>query len=97
MICDCDERIGIEINSWKQFEDLKKFFESQVKKGIFVEIEVKKPLYVGHTFYGKKIKWYADKWYQCVVCGTIWEFEYPDFPATGSVRKLNPEDYSEIK
>lgn len=30
--CDCDERIGIKIDSWKQFEELKEFFEEQVKK-----------------------------------------------------------------
>ena len=30
--CDCNERIGIKINSWKQFEELKEFFEEQVKK-----------------------------------------------------------------
>ena len=29
MKCDCSERIGIEINSMKLFEDLKKFFEEQ--------------------------------------------------------------------
>ena len=36
--CDCDERIGIKINSWKQFEELKSFFEEQVEKGIFMVI-----------------------------------------------------------
>ena len=30
MKCDCSERIGIEINSMKLFEDLKKFFEEQI-------------------------------------------------------------------
>ena len=45
--CDCDERIGIKINSWKQFEELKSFFEEQVEKGIFVEKCEKKPYYIG--------------------------------------------------
>lgn len=46
--CDCDERIGIKIDSWKQFEELKEFFEEQVKKGIFIEIPVEKPYYIGY-------------------------------------------------
>lgn len=25
--CDCDERIGVKINSWNLFKELKKFFE----------------------------------------------------------------------
>ena len=45
--CDCDERIGIKINSWKQFEELKSFFKAQVEKKIFVEKPVKKSCYFG--------------------------------------------------
>lgn len=30
--CDCNERMGVKINSWQQFEELKNFFEEQVKK-----------------------------------------------------------------
>lgn len=93
--CDCDERIGIKINSWKQFEELKNFFEDQVKKGIFIEIPVEKPYYIGYGMDGKAMKWYADKWYKCLKCGVLWEFVYPDFPAQGSVRKLNSNDYME--
>ena len=44
---------------------------------------------------GKAMKWYADKWYKCLKCGVLWEFVYPDFPAQGSVRKLNLNDYME--
>lgn len=92
MRCDCDERIGIKINSWKQFEQLKTFFEEQVEKGLFIEIPVKKPYYIGHSINGKVVKWYADKWYKCLECGVLWEFIYPDFPAQGSVRKLSLDD-----
>lgn len=95
--CDCDERIGIEINSWKKFEELKAFFEEQVKKGLFVEISVKKPYYIGYSIDGKAMKWYADKWYKCLECDTLWEFIYPDFPAQGSVRKLDADNYMERK
>ena len=35
MKCDCGERIEIEINSMKLFEELKKFFDEQKKVGIF--------------------------------------------------------------
>lgn len=95
--CDCDERIGIKINSWKQFEELKAFFEEQVEEGIFVEIPVEKPYYIGYSSDGKEMKWYADKWYKCVECGVLWEFIYPDFPAQGSVRKFSENDCIERK
>lgn len=87
--CDCDKRIGIKINSWKQFEELKAFFEEQVKKGVFVEVPVEKPYYIGYNINGKEMRWYADKWYKCLNCGVLWEFVYPEFPAQGSVRKLS--------
>lgn len=92
--CDCDERIGVRIDSGKQFEELKSFFEEQVEKGIFVEKPVKKPYYVAREGILRKLKWYADKLYQCEVCGVLWEFIYPDFPSRGYVRKFNSDrDY----
>ena len=56
--CDCNERIGVKINSWKQFEELKAFFEQQAEKGVFLEIPVKKPYYIGHSADGKEMKFY---------------------------------------
>lgn len=94
--CDCNERIGININSWDQFTELKVFFEEQVKKGLFVEIPVENPYYVGYSdLDGKEMRWYADKWYKCLECGALWEFDYPDFPAQGFVRKLSINDCME--
>ena len=88
--CDCNERIGIDINSWKQFEELKSFFEEQVEKGIFVEKREKKPYYIGCDGIMKKMKWL----YKCEMCGVLWEFIYPYFPALGQVKKFNSdEDY----
>lgn len=94
MKCDCSERIGIEINSMKLLEDLKKFFEEQKKLGIFKEAEVTIPFYVWKNTHGEKHEWYADKWYRCNVCGTLWEFEYPDFPAVGCIRKFEDGIYT---
>ena len=93
--CDCNERIGIKINSYKQFEELKDFFEEQVEKGLFIEIPAERPYYTGYSVNGNTMKWYADKWYKCLECGVIWEFIYPDFPAQGSVRKLSADNYTE--
>lgn len=87
--CDCDERIGININTIKEYEALKSFFDEQVEKGIFIEIPVEKPHYVGNDMKGNAVEWYANEWYRCCECGTIWEFDYPDFPAKGFVRKIN--------
>ena len=86
MKCDCKERVNTKITSWKQYEELKVFFDGQVKRGVFYEISVEKPYYVGHSS-TEKIEWYADKMYKCVECATVWEFVFPDFPAYGFVRK----------
>lgn len=91
--CDCDERTGIEINSWKQFQELKMFFDEQIEKKIFIEVPVEQPHYVGYSSNGNALKWYADKWYKCVICGALWEFVYPDFPAKGFVRKFEDGIY----
>lgn len=98
--CDCDKRIGIEINSYQLFEQLKEFFESQVQKGIFMDIPVEKSYFCGYNLKPEQVrnefKWYADKWYKCKNCETLWEFKYPDFPAKGFVRKFVDGKY-EIK
>ena len=49
---------------------------------ISVMVKVYDPLY-----------WYADKWYRCNACGTLWEFQYPNFPAAGEVRKFEDGIY----
>ena len=48
MKCDCAERIGIEINSYKFFIELKEFFEEQAQKGIFEDVPVEEPYYIGY-------------------------------------------------
>ena len=92
--CDCKERYGTEINSYKLFEDLKDFFEEQVRRGVFGDIPVGEPFYTGYSEIRKEeVKWYATKWYKCNVCGCLWEFDYPDFPAKGFVRKFDDGKY----
>lgn len=90
--CDCKERIGVEIDSYKIYEQLQQFFEEQVRRGIFVEIPVGTPYYIGTDDFGST-KWYADKWYRCRACGTLWEVVYPDFPAKGFIRKFENGKY----
>jgi len=97
MVCDCCEREEIKINSWQYFLDVKKFFEEKEKEGVFKEIPVKKPYYIGTSVSGKKIEWYADKWYVCHMCNVTWEFIYPNFPALGEVRKLYLSSYDDKK
>lgn len=93
--CDCEERYGIDINSSKTFEEIRTFFSEQVKKGLFLEIDPVEPYYIGYSELQKKnIKWYATKWYKCNNCGCLWEFQYPDFPAKGFVRKFKDGKYS---
>ena len=95
--CDCDERIGVEINSYQLFIKLKSFFEEQTEKGFFVEIPVEKPYFQGYNLSPDVIKdeykWYADRWYKCTRCGILCEIKYPDFPAKGFVRKFEEGQY----
>ena len=93
MKCDCAERIGIKINSYDFFIELKEFFEGQVQKGIFEDVPVEEPYYIGYSEGSDPLYWYADKWYRCNACGTLWEFRYPDFPAVGEVRKFEDGIY----
>ncbi len=93
--CDCNERYGIEINTYKLFEEIKSFFEEQVKNEIFKDIPVTEPFYVGYSEVKKEnIKWYATKWYKCNSCGCLWEFNYADFPAKGFVKKYENGKYT---
>lgn len=88
--CECNERIGSEINSYQLYEEIKIFFKEQVIKGIYAELFVEKPYYIG-------FEWMADKWYKCKVCGCLWEVKYPDFPAKGFVRKFSDGKYHQME
>ena len=57
--CECSERIGSVINSYQLYEEIKMFFEEQVKEGRFSEVPVEKP-------YCNGFEWKADKWYKCM-------------------------------
>lgn len=85
--CECTERFGTKINSVALFEEIKRYFEEQVSLGLYEDVPVKEPYYVWQSGQDKK-EWYADKWYKCKICGCLWEFVYPDFPANGEVRKF---------
>ena len=52
--CECSERIGSVINSYQLYEEIKMFFEEQVKEGRFSEVPVEKPYFNG-------FEWKADK------------------------------------
>ena len=86
--CECSVRVGTKINSYDLFLEIKDFFEKNTEAGIFADVPVKEPFYIGKGGFGDKTKWYADKWYKCNVCGCLWEFDYPDFPAQGFVGKF---------
>ncbi len=91
--CDCNERVGTEINSLNLFKELKAFFEEQVGRHIFSDVKVERPYYVWING-NRTVKHYATKWYKCNACGCLWEFEYPDFPAKGFVKKYDNGVYT---
>lgn len=92
--CDCEAREEIIINSITIFKEITKFFDMQVQKGIFIE---EQPVFPFYTWKEKERseEWFATKWYRCKVCGCLWEFNYPDFPAKGFVRKFPDGVYRE--
>lgn len=92
--CECGARYEAEIDSWALFQDIKNFFNEQVLLAIYEDIPVDKPYYVWQS--GKeKMIWHADKWYRCNDCGCLWELRYPEFPASGFVRKFPDGIYEE--
>jgi hypothetical protein len=92
LVCECDNRYPAEIDSQALFSEIQAFFDGEVLSGVYADVPVTKPYYSWFAD-GKSKKWYADKWYQCQVCGCLWEFQYPDFPANGAVRKFVGGEY----
>jgi hypothetical protein len=92
--CECKERKEAEIDSLALFEEIKEYFEEQVLSDVYDDKLVDRPYYVWESGTEKMI-WYADKWYKCKVCGCLWEFRYPEFPASGFVRKFPDGSYRE--
>jgi len=92
--CECEERYECKINTQALFSEIKEFFNEQVNAGIYKDIPVRIPFYIGYSK-SDAMEWYASKWYKCTVCGCLWEFEYPDFPALGFVRKFSDGIYFE--
>lgn len=94
--CDCFERVGIKINSQKCFLEMESFFLEQVQKGVFEEIstgEMGQSFYKAYTNKGPREYWHAaNKWFRCKSCNCVWEFQYPDFPAPGYVKKYVEEN-----
>ena len=88
--CPCDGYCEAEINSIKLFKEVKENFAKEVSDGNYIEIAVTKPCYIGYSpGHPNGLRWYDDKWYKCNICGTVWAFKYPDFPARGEVYKLD--------
>lgn len=86
--CECSNYSETEIKSFSQYKKFESFFLINVEKNNFIELKPKIPYYsFGKTF------WYADKWYKCTICGCLWEYNKPDFPASGFVRKFQDGIY----
>lgn len=86
--CKCKILDECKISTFQQFKELKSIIEELLVSDYLKEVEVKKPYYVGIDGQGNEVKWFANKWYKCNKCGTIWEILFPDFPMTGNVRKI---------
>jgi len=92
--CECADRHETKIDTWKLYQEIKDYFESQVELGIYENVPVSKPYCVGRSK-TDSLSWFADRWYRCGNCGCLWEFRYPEFPASGFVRKFPDGEYKE--
>lgn len=93
--CDCSERIGVTINSQKCCFDMEKFFEEGIKSEKFIQISASENIngfYKVETNNGLQTFWKPiNKWFKCNCCNCVWEFQYPDFPQLGYVKKYVEE------
>ena len=94
MSCNCTDINESTINSQSDFQKAKDFFYRECQKNTFQEIDPQQPYFTWKQGDYTK-KWYATKWYKCMICGCLWEFQYPDFPATGFIRKFPDGVYHE--
>lgn len=92
--CECDKRSEIDIHTRFEFLNIRSFFENEVDNDVFYEIKPEFPYYTWKQGVIEK-KWFATKWYKCKLCGCLWEFQYPEFPAKGFVRKFSSGIYVE--
>ena len=92
LVCECSSRYPAEIDSASLFAEIKDFFEEQATLGIYDSVPVTQPYYYWQSG-GRVAEYFADKWYVCKVCGCLWEFQYPDFPMKGEVRKFADGKY----
>lgn len=94
MSCDCKDIGELSIDRLNDFQKMIELFENECQKGIFREIVPQQPYYTWQRGSTTR-KWYATKWYKCKACGCLWEFQYPDFPAKGFIRKFPNGVYHE--
>ena len=83
LTCCCETHFETEINSAKAFQEIQQFFEQENLQ----ESPPSAP-YFSWTDGKRKVEWFATQWFRCSVCGCLWEFQHPDFPAKGFVRKF---------
>ncbi len=93
--CECANRYEAVINSLALFEEINEFFQSGVERGVFEDAPISVPLERQDDHGRVFARWYPDKWYRCRVCGQLWAFIYPEFPALGNVYKLNRDGVPE--
>ena len=74
--CDCALWKNYKINSMRELEEIQFLLKMQIEKGIFCIVPVTRPYAIENSSLGIREK-YADKWFQCNRCGTVWEIKYP--------------------
>ena len=88
LICECDERVATDIDSFNEFEEIRDFFQNQVDKKIYNDLSDYKKIWYQHGGNERSVYRLTTKVYKCNICGCLWEFNYPEFPMLGSVRKF---------
>ena len=87
--CKCNELETKRINSYEEFETIRAYFNTKVLNGIYEETSEFHELKLYADLGNVTVRWNADKSYRCKYCGQHWALEYPNFPAVGSIYKIN--------
>ncbi len=94
--CHCNLQDSAWITSEMEYNIINDFFSQQLENGIFKSIPIDSPYHIENSALGET-QLYADEWYRCLVCGTLWELKKMTSTHKGFVRKFDDGVYCMLK
>lgn len=93
MQCHCALQDNEYITSSGENSIIVDFLSRQLSTGIFKSIPVSSPYCIRESTLGENLL-YADKWYKCNVCDTLWEYKILTSREKGFIRKFKNDTYT---